>query len=130
MRFVLGKLRIILFCFGNLFLFSYSYADNHNIYEIIDQLQKDIKDDAEDMRDKNKKDAKGENKPIKVHGEDLNKEIENLEIWNALEEGAEIGSKTASGALVTTLPEDFTRSRTFPNFIRMFADLDDASRDS
>jgi hypothetical protein len=28
------------------------------------------------MRDKNKKDAKGENKPIKVHGEDLNKEIE------------------------------------------------------
>ena len=43
MRFVLGKLRIILFCFGNLFLFSYSYADNHNIYEIIDQLQKDIK---------------------------------------------------------------------------------------
>ena len=40
------------------------------------QLQKDIKDDAEDMRDKNKKDAKGEDKPIKVHGEDLNKEIE------------------------------------------------------
>ena len=33
-------------------------------------------DDAEDMRDKNKKDAKGEDKPIKVHGEDLNKEIE------------------------------------------------------
>ena len=56
----------------------------------------------------------------------LNKEIENLEIWNSLEEGAEIGSKTASGALVTTLPEDFTRSRTFPNFIRMFADLNDA----
>ena len=41
------------------------------------QLQKDIKDDAEDMRDKNKKDAKGEDKPVKVHGEDLNKEIEN-----------------------------------------------------
>ena len=40
------------------------------------QLQKDIKDNAEDMRDKNKKDAKGEDKPIKVHGEDLNKEIE------------------------------------------------------
>ena len=40
------------------------------------QLQKDIKDDAEDMRNKNKKDAKGEDKPIKVHGEDLNKEIE------------------------------------------------------
>ena len=33
-------------------------------------------DDAEDMRDKNKKDAKGEDKPVKVHGEDLNKEIE------------------------------------------------------
>ena len=40
------------------------------------QLQKDIKDDAEDMRDKNKKAAKGEDKPVKVHGEDLNKEIE------------------------------------------------------
>lgn len=40
------------------------------------QLQKDIKDDAEDMRDKNKKDAKGEEKPVKVHGENLNKEIE------------------------------------------------------
>ena len=33
-------------------------------------------DDAEDMRDKNKKDAKGEDKPVTVHGEDLNKEIE------------------------------------------------------
>ena len=33
-------------------------------------------DDAEDMRDKNKKDAKGEEKPVKVHGENLNKEIE------------------------------------------------------
>ena len=40
------------------------------------QLQKDIKDDAEDMRDKNKKDAKGETGAIKVHGEDLNAEIE------------------------------------------------------
>ena len=40
------------------------------------QLQKDIKDDAEDMRNKNKKDAKGEDKPVKVHGENLNKEIE------------------------------------------------------
>ena len=36
-------------------------------------------DDAEDMRDKNKKDAKGET-PIKVHGEDLNKEIENAKM--------------------------------------------------
>ena len=34
------------------------------------------KEDADDMRDKNKKDAKGEKTPIKVHGEDLNKEIE------------------------------------------------------
>ena len=27
----------------NFFSISYSFADNHNIYEIIDQLQKDIK---------------------------------------------------------------------------------------
>ena len=33
-------------------------------------------DDAADMRDKNKKDAKGETGAIKVHGEDLNAEIE------------------------------------------------------
>ena len=33
-------------------------------------------DDAEDMRDKNKKDAKGETGAVKVHGEDLNAEIE------------------------------------------------------
>ena len=33
-------------------------------------------DDAEDMRDKNKKDVKGETGAIKVHGEDLNAEIE------------------------------------------------------
>ena len=33
-------------------------------------------DDAEDMRDKNKKDAKGETSAVKVHGEDLNAEIE------------------------------------------------------
>lgn len=44
------------------------------------QLQKDIKDDAEDMRDKNKKDAKGENKPVTVHGEDLNKEIKKAQM--------------------------------------------------
>ena len=36
-------------------------------------------DDAADMRDKNKKDAKGET-PVKVHGEDLNKEIENAKM--------------------------------------------------
>ena len=33
-------------------------------------------DDAADMRDKNKKDAKGEKDAVKVHGEDLNAEIE------------------------------------------------------
>ena len=33
-------------------------------------------DDAADMRDKNKKDAKGETSAVKVHGEDLNAEIE------------------------------------------------------
>ena len=32
-----------LFCLSNFFLITYSYADNHNIYEILDQLQKDIK---------------------------------------------------------------------------------------
>jgi len=31
------------FLFINLFFFSISFADNHNIYEIIDQLQRDIK---------------------------------------------------------------------------------------
>jgi len=36
-------------------------------------------DDAADMRDKNKKDAKGET-PVKIHGEDLNKEIENAKM--------------------------------------------------
>ena len=32
-----------IFLLINLFFFSISFADNHNIYEIIDQLQKDIK---------------------------------------------------------------------------------------
>ena len=36
-------------------------------------------DDAADMRDKNKKDAKGET-PVKIHGEDLNREIENAKM--------------------------------------------------
>ena len=36
-------------------------------------------DDAADMRKKNKDDAKGET-PVKVHGEDLNKEIENAKM--------------------------------------------------
>ena len=43
MRHILIKLKIITFCFSNFFLITYSYADNHNIYEILDQLQKDIK---------------------------------------------------------------------------------------
>ena len=33
-------------------------------------------EDADEMSDKNKKDAKGEKSPVKVHGEDLNAEIE------------------------------------------------------
>ncbi len=43
MTYDLRKFKFILFCLSNLFLFSHSYADNHNIYEIIDQLKKDIK---------------------------------------------------------------------------------------
>ena len=40
---------------------------------------KDDENTAKDMRKKNKDDAKGET-PIKVHGEDLNKEIENAKM--------------------------------------------------
>ena len=43
MRHNLRKFNIITFCLSNFFLITYSYADNHNIYEILDQLQKDIK---------------------------------------------------------------------------------------
>ena len=43
MRHILGKFKIITLCLSNFFLITYSYADNHNIYEILDQLQKDIK---------------------------------------------------------------------------------------
>ena len=43
MRHILGKFKIITLCLSNFFLVTYSYADNHNIYEILDQLQKDIK---------------------------------------------------------------------------------------
>ncbi|WP_440936397.1 tol-pal system protein YbgF [Candidatus Pelagibacter sp.] len=43
MRYILRKFKIITLCLSNFFLVTYSYADNHNIYEIIDQLQKDIK---------------------------------------------------------------------------------------
>ena len=41
MKFVSKLFAIILFFLFN--FFSYSFADNHNIYEILDQLQKDIK---------------------------------------------------------------------------------------
>ena len=43
MRHILRKFKIISFCLSNFFLITYSYADNHNIYEVLDQLQKDIK---------------------------------------------------------------------------------------
>ena len=43
MRHILRKFKIITLCLSNFFLVAYSYADNHNIYEILDQLQKDIK---------------------------------------------------------------------------------------
>ena len=43
MRYILKKSKIITLCLSNFFLITYSYADNHNIYEILDQLQKDIK---------------------------------------------------------------------------------------
>tara|TARA_B100000519_G_scaffold62103_1_gene52580 strand:+ start:234 stop:1229 length:996 start_codon:yes stop_codon:yes gene_type:complete len=43
MRHILVKFKIIIFCLSNFFFITYSYADNHNIYEILDQLQKDIK---------------------------------------------------------------------------------------
>ena len=43
MRHILRKFKIITLCLSNFFLITNSYADNHNIYEILDQLQKDIK---------------------------------------------------------------------------------------
>ena len=43
MRHILRIFKIITLCLSNFFLITYSYADNHNIYEILDQLQKDIK---------------------------------------------------------------------------------------
>ncbi len=43
MRHILKKSKIVIFILGNFFLITCSFADNHNIYEIIDQLQKDIK---------------------------------------------------------------------------------------
>jgi len=41
---------------------------------------KDDENTAKDMRKKNKDDSKGEETPIKVHGEDLNKQIENAKM--------------------------------------------------
>ena len=43
MRHILRKFKIITLCLSNFFLITYSYADNHNIYEILDQIQRDIK---------------------------------------------------------------------------------------
>ena len=43
MKFAFRPLNIILFFLFNFFFFPFSFADNHNIYEIIDQLKKDIK---------------------------------------------------------------------------------------
>ena len=43
MRHILRKFKIITLCLSNFFLITCSNADNHNIYEILDQLQKDIK---------------------------------------------------------------------------------------
>ena len=43
MRHILRIFKIITLCLSNFFLVTYSYADNHNIYEILDKLQKDIK---------------------------------------------------------------------------------------
>ncbi len=43
MRHIFRKFKIIILFLSNFFLINYSYADNHNIYEILDQLQKDIK---------------------------------------------------------------------------------------
>tara|TARA_A100001388_G_C28762518_1_gene498642 strand:- start:541 stop:1128 length:588 start_codon:yes stop_codon:yes gene_type:complete len=42
--------------------------------------QKDDENTAKDMRKKNQDDAKGEDKPVKVHGEDLNKKIEDAKM--------------------------------------------------
>ena len=43
MRFLLKFLTIKFFLISNLFLNSHSLSDNHNFYEILEQLQKDIK---------------------------------------------------------------------------------------
>ena len=32
-----------IFLFFSIFIYSFSFADNHNIYETLEQIQKDIK---------------------------------------------------------------------------------------
>ena len=43
MKYIVKILAVSFICLINFFSISYLFADNHNIYEIIDQLQKDIK---------------------------------------------------------------------------------------
>ena len=43
MKFIIKKLIIIFTLLSNFFYFSYSYGDNHNFFEVIEQLQQDIK---------------------------------------------------------------------------------------
>ena len=43
MKYIVKILAVSFIYLINFFLISYSFADNHNIYEIIDRLQKDIK---------------------------------------------------------------------------------------
>ena len=43
MKSILKILSVQLILFTSFFLTTYSYSDNHNIYDIIEELQKDIK---------------------------------------------------------------------------------------
>ena len=43
MKFIVKKFKLIFIFFVNFFIFSHLLADNHNIYETLEQLQKDIK---------------------------------------------------------------------------------------
>ena len=43
MKYITKKLIVYSVLFINFFLFSFSYGENHNFYETIEQLQKDIK---------------------------------------------------------------------------------------
>ena len=42
MKFISKNLNIKIFLIINFFFFNYSLADNHNIYETLEQIQKDI----------------------------------------------------------------------------------------